>query len=348
MFLQPRFVSFLLALAIATSTAAFCSLIPNTPTITIATTFLVAIASSFLLIYFTIEFLIFKELFNIHAIFEKLKKKEFKIQKDAGGFKINPIKKLNNEIALFAMVKQKEIEELKKIENYRKEFIADMSHELKTPIFAAQGYIHTLLDGAMEDPEVSEKFLKKAAKSLDSLDELVQDLLDLSEIETRSAKMRKDNFDVYLIVGEVFDQVEKKALKRNVVLISDRNIEKPIMIEADQKRIFQVIRNLVENGIKYGHEGGFVKVNVIQDKEGIEIQVTDDGPGIPEDDQKRVFERFYRVEKSRSKDKGGSGLGLAICKEIVEAHKSKIVLSSKLGKGSTFSFRLNKKKEGKE
>jgi two-component system phosphate regulon sensor histidine kinase PhoR len=347
MFLQPRIVSFLLALAIATATAAFCSLIPNTPKVTIATTFLVAISSSFLLIYFTIEYLIFKELFNIHAILEKLKKKEFKIPKEAGEFKINPIKKLNNEIALFAILKQKEIEELKKIEAYRREFIADLSHELKTPIFAAQGYIHTLLDGAMEDPEVSEKFLKKAAKSLDGLDELVQDLLDLSEIETRSAKMRKDQFDLHQVVGEVFDQLEKKALKRNVVLLADRNVEKPILVEADQKRVFQVIRNLVENGIKYGNEGGLVKVNMVQEKDGVEIQVIDNGPGIPEEDQKRVFERFYRVEKSRSKDKGGSGLGLAICKEVVEAHKSKINLISKLGKGSTFSFRLPspKKKE---
>lgn len=345
MFLQPRFISFLLALAIAISTAAFCSLVPDTPTITIATTFLVAIASSFLLIYFTIEYLIFKELINIHALFEKLKKKEFRIQKESGDFKINPIKKLNNEIALFAMVKQKEIEELKKIENYRKEFIADLSHELKTPIFAAQGYIHTLLDGAREDPEVSEKFLKKAAKSLDGLDELVQDLLDLSEIETRSAKMRKDHFDIYQVVSEAFDQLEKKALKKNMALLSDRNIEKPNVVEADQKRIFQVILNLVENGIKYGHDGGFVQVNVLQDKESVEIQVVDDGPGIPEDDQKRIFERFYRVEKSRSKDKGGSGLGLAICREIIEAHKSKIFLASKPGKGSTFSFRLPRKKE---
>jgi two-component system phosphate regulon sensor histidine kinase PhoR len=348
MFLQPRFISFLLALAIAISTAAFCSLVPKTPAITIATTFLVAIASSFLLIYFTIEYLIFKELISIHAIFEKLKKKEFRIQKESGGFKINPIKKLNNEIALFAMVKQKEIEELKKIESYRKEFIADLSHELKTPIFAAQGYIHTLLDGAKDDPEVSEKFLKKAAKSLDGLDELVQDLLDLSEIETRSAKMRKDYFDIFQVVGEAFDQLEKKALKKNIVLLSERSVEKPIMVEADQKRIFQVILNLVENGIKYGQEGGFVKVYIQQEKESADIQVVDNGPGIPEEDQKRVFERFYRVEKSRSKDKGGSGLGLAICREIIEAHKSKITLASKPGKGSTFSFRLPVKKENKD
>ena len=345
MFLQPRFISFLLSLFIATSTAAFCSLVPGTPSVTVATTFLVALTSSFLLIYFTVEYFIFRELFQINALFEKLKKKDFKFPKDPSKFKLNPIQSLNKEITLFAQLKQKEIEDLKKIENYRREFIADLSHELKTPIFAAQGYIHTLLDGAMDEPDVSEKFLKKAAKSMDSLDELVQDLLTLSEIETGSAKMKKDQFDIFQVVNEVFDQLEKKALKRNINLSAERNVEKPILVEADQKRIFQVIRNLVENGIKYGFdEGGFVTVKLNADADGVELIVSDNGPGIPEEDQKRIFDRFYRVEKSRSKDKGGSGLGLAIAKQIIEAHKSKIMLNSKSGKGSSFTFRLNKKK----
>jgi len=345
MFLQPRLISFLLSLFIAFATSAFCSLVPGTPDVSVATTFLVALTSSFLLIYFTIEYLIFRELFQINALFEKLKKKDFKFQKDAPKFKLNPIQSLNREITLFAQLKQKEIEDLKKIENYRREFIADLSHELKTPIFAAQGYIHTLLDGAMDEPEVSEKFLKKAAKSLDGLDELVQDLLTLSEIETGSAKMKKDHFDIFQIVNEVFDQLDKKAMKRKMVLSVERNIEKPLIIEADQKRIFQVIRNLVENGIKYGFdEGGFVVVKLISEAESVEVLVIDNGPGIPEDDQKRIFERFYRVEKSRSKDKGGSGLGLAIARQIIEAHKSKILLVSRSGKGSTFSFKLPKKK----
>ena len=345
MFLQPRLISFLLSLFIATSTSAFCSLIHGTPGVTVATTFLVALTSAFLLIYFTIEYLIFKELFQINALFEKLKKKDFKFQKDGSKFKLNPIQNLNREITLFAQLKQKEIDDLKKIETYRREFIADLSHELKTPIFAAQGYIHTLLDGAKDEPEVSEKFLKKAAKSLDSLDELVQDLLTLSEIETGSSKMKKDQFDIFQMVNEVFDQLEKKAIKRKIVLLAERNIEKPIVVEADQKRIFQVLRNLVENGIKYGFdENGFVKVTVQSEKDWVEVYISDNGPGIPEEDQKRIFDRFYRVEKSRSKDKGGSGLGLAIASQIIEVHKSKILLHSKSGKGATFSFRLFRKK----
>ncbi len=347
MLLQPRFVAIILALLIAIATASFCSMIPATPKETVFITFLVAATSSFLLIYFTIEFLIFKELSKINAVFEKLKKKDFKKARISSEFNMNPMKKLNNEITLFATLKQKEIEDLKKMEIYRREFIADMSHELKTPIFAAQGYIHTLMDGALDDPEVNQRFLKKAAKSLDGLDELVQDLLVLSELETGSVKMKKEPTDLHLLVAEVFDQLEKKAAKRNVVLLSERNVEKPVVAEVDKGKLFQVLRNLIENGIKYGNEDGFVKVTLESDKEWVEVSVTDDGPGIPEEDQRRIFERFYRVEKSRSKDKGGSGLGLAIAKQILDAHKSKIQLISKPGNGSTFSFRLLKKKQEK-
>lgn len=345
MILQPRFIAFILALIIAISTASFCSLIPGTPKETLAISFLVALTSSFLLIYFTIEYLIFNELFKIHSLFEKIKKKEFNLKKSEFRSHLNPIKNLNDEIAGFAALKQKEIDDLKKIEAYRREFIADLSHELKTPIFAAQGFIHTLLDGAKDDSEVSEKFLKKAAKSLDGLDDLVQDLLTLSEIETGSVKMKKENFDLFVMVGDVFEQVEKKALKREISLVVERNVEKPILVFADPKRIFQVLLNLVENGIKYGLDGGHVSVKLQVEKEGVEIEVSDDGPGILESDQKRIFERFYRVEKSRSKDKGGSGLGLAIASKILEAHKSKIELTSKPGKGSKFVFRLNSKQK---
>lgn len=344
MLLQPRFVAFVLALLIALSTAAFCSLIPGTPGETIATTFLVAITSSFLLIYFTVEYLIFKELFKLNTLFEKLKKKDFKINRKDLNANLNPIRKLNDEISFFAAMKQKEIDDLKKNEAYRREFIADVSHELKTPIFAAQGFIHTLIDGALDDPEVNLKFLKKAAKSLDGLDELVQDLLTLSEIETGSAKMKKKPTDLFLIVNEAFDQLEKKAGKRNITLLAERNVEFPMVVEADPGRIFQVIQNLVENGIKYGHEDGWVKVILTNEDDFVRIEVADNGPGIPEEDQKRIFERFYRVEKSRSKEKGGSGLGLAIVKHIIEAHKSKIKISSSLEEGTRFSFKLYKKK----
>ena len=345
MLFQSRFVAALLALLIAAATGAFCSLIPSTPPSTIWTTVLVSAAASFLLIYFTVEYLIFKELYSLNSNFEKLKKKEFRTKEIRSGFRLGPLRKLNSDIELFANLKQKEIEDLKKLEEYRREFIADVSHELKTPIFAAQGFIHTLLDGAMEDSEINQKFLQKAARSLDRLDELVQDLMTLSELETGNVKMKKEAIDLFLLAQEVCEQLEKKAAKKEIRLELLRNVEKPMVVDADPGRLTQVFLNLVENGIKYGNEGGWVRIQMDQSEDGqVEVAISDNGPGIPEEDQKRIFDRFYRVEKSRSKEKGGSGLGLAIVKRILEAHKSKIQIESKVGKGSTFTFRLIRKK----
>jgi two-component system phosphate regulon sensor histidine kinase PhoR len=240
------------------------------------------------------------------------------------------------------MIKQKEVEELKKIEEYRKEFIADLSHELKTPVFAAQGFIHTLLDGASEDPAVSRHFLEKAAKSMDRLDDLIQNLLVLSEIETGSAKMNKSQTDMAQVVQEVFEQLEEKAASKKIRL--ELSKKGPSLAEADPVRIQQVIRNLIENAIKYGKENGLVSVELENKKDQIHISVSDDGPGIPPGHQTRIFDRFYRIEKSRSKEKGGSGLGLAIVKRIVEAHGSNISLISDKEGGSAFVFCLRKAK----
>ncbi len=342
MLFQPRIIAIVLALLISISTAAFINLYPNTPNQSVFLAFLVSFASSFLLIYFTIEFLIFRELLKINLLFGKIKKKEFNLPAELSGLHLNPLKKLNLEISAFAGIKQKEIEELRKIEEYRKEFIADLSHELKTPVFAAQGFIHTLLDGASEDKEVSKKFLIKAANSLDRLDELIQDLLVLSEIETGSAKMVKTGADLADLVQDAFEQLEEKAARKNIKLNLKKE-GKDFFADADPVRIAQVVRNLVDNAIKYGAEGGWVKVSLDSKKDFIDVSVEDNGPGIPEDHQPRIFDRFYRIEKSRSKEMGGSGLGLAIVKRILQAHKTEIKLSSGTEKGSLFSFRLKQK-----
>jgi two-component system phosphate regulon sensor histidine kinase PhoR len=341
MLFQPRFIALILSLLIAVATAAFINLHPQTPGESVFLAFLVAFASSFLLIYFTIEYLIFRELLKINALFSKIKKKEFKLSGGLTDINLNPMKKLNLEISAYTMIKQKEIEELKKIEEYRKEFIADLSHELKTPVFAAQGFIHTLLDGASEDPEVSKKFLVRAGKSLDRLDELIQDLLVLSEIETGSAKMKKAVIDLAHLIQEAFEQLEEIALRKNISLQFSREGNQ-FLAEADPIRMAQVIRNLVDNAVKYGNEGGWVKVSLESRKEFWELSIEDNGPGIPEDHHPRIFDRFYRIEKSRSKEKGGSGLGLAIVKRILEAHGSEIKLISGENKGSCFRFRLKK------
>lgn len=341
MLYQPRFISLILSLLIAGATAAFISLHPRTPSESIVLAFLVAFACSFLLIFLTIEFLIFRELLKINALFNKVKKKDFKISGDLTELNLNPLKKLNLEIAAYTMIKQKEIEELRKIEEYRKEFIADLSHELKTPVFAAQGFIHTLLDGAAEDTEVNKKFLEKAARSLDRLDELVQNLLVLSEIESGTAKMQISETDLALLIHEVFEQLEEKAARKKIKLELIRKGNQ-FIAQADAVRMEQVFRNLIENSLKYGRENGWVKVQMESKRDLIEIEVEDNGQGIPADHHSRIFDRFYRIEKSRSKEKGGSGLGLAIVKRILEAHQSEIRVSSETDKGSLFRFKLKR------
>ncbi len=254
----------------------------------------------------------------------------------------NPLQKINQEIFTFATKKQQEIDELKKLENYRREFLADISHELKTPIFAAQGFVYTLLDGAVDDKQVRDKFLKKAAKSLDGLHILVQDLLTLSQMETGETKMHFENFDLIKLIEDVIDQLEQKADKRGIKIKLFMDITKPYIVNADKLRISQVLTNLVDNAIKYGFDKGSVEVFVERERDNYMVSIKDNGPGIAPEHLSRIFERFYRIDKSRSKDKGGTGLGLSIVQYIVEAHKSKVSVTSKIGKGTTFSFKLRK------
>jgi two-component system phosphate regulon sensor histidine kinase PhoR len=344
---NSRLVAFFISLIIATTTAAFLSLLDNITQEAIITAFLLAFTSGFLLTYITFEYLIFREINHLYATLDKLKRKDPKaqkmaIRKDRLAPKMNPISELKAELSLFATGKQQEIEDLKKLEAYRREFIADVSHELKTPIFAAQGFIHTLIDGAAEDETVRNKFLKKAAKSLDGLHMLVQDLLILSQMETGAIRMKKESFDLRILVQEAFEQLEKAASKRSVKLKFEERYEKPMLVFADRNRMRQVFVNLIENGIKYGDENGKVEVAFEQTKEGVAVQVKDNGPGIEEGHLNRIFDRFYRIDKSRNKDTGGSGLGLAIVKQILQAHRSKIQVKSKLGKETVFSFVLQK------
>lgn len=307
-------------------------------TVILVVCFVICFATSFLLIFVSLEFLIFRELNKIQKVIENLNKKELKnsIKKIKYNSSFNPLKKITSEIFFFANRKQEEVEELKKLENYRREFLADISHELKTPLFAAQGFVHTLLDGAMDDEEVREKFLKKAAKSLDGLNMLVQDLLLLSQIETGEMKMQISSFDIQKLAFEVIEQLEHKAEKKDVKL----KLKSPVNLatKGDRMRIYQVIVNLVDNAIKYG--GSVVEIELEKEKEYVLVSVHDNGAGIQPEHLKRIFDRFYRIEKSRNKDKGGTGLGLSIVKNVLDAHDSKIQVFSKIGKGTTFTFKL--------
>jgi two-component system phosphate regulon sensor histidine kinase PhoR len=341
---SARTLALLLAISIAVVTALFLSLLEDVSRDALLVASLISFSASYLLTFVILEFLIFREINKIYKMMEKLRKKELSNISKEKSSALNPLEKINEEIYSFATLKQKEIDELKKLEAFRKEFIADVSHELKTPIFAAQGFVHTLLDGAMNDKNVRTKFLKKAAKSLDGLDMLVQDLLTLSQIETGEIKMKFEYIDLLKLCEEVVEQFEEKAEKKNIRLkiLSDHN---KIMVYADWQRITQVITNLVGNAINYTPEKGEVTITFDLGKKVVTTYISDTGEGIPPQHISRIFERFYRVDKSRSREKGGTGLGLAIVKHILEGHKSKAEVKSTVGAGSVFSFKLPRTKQ---
>ena len=226
------------------------------------------------------------------------------------------------------------------METYRKEFIGNVSHELKTPIFNAQGYIETLLDGGMEDQEVNMKYLKKATRNLDRLANIVEDLIMLNQYETDTTQLNIRPFDITELTKRVMDELELLASKKNIELIIKEDAGFQRKVFADRKHIHHVLSNLVNNSIKYGHENGLTKIGFYDVEDKLLIEVSDNGPGIANEHLARLFERFYRVDKARSRGHGGTGLGLSICKHIVEAHKEKIHVRSSLDIGTTFGFTL--------
>lgn len=336
---SARVLALLLAASISIVTALFLSLVNNVDGQAVVVAAIISFSASYIMAFVVLEYLIFGEINKIYKMMDKLQRFELGNLAKPKSSRLNPLRKISEEIHSFAALKQKEIDELKKLETFRKEFVADVSHELKTPIFAAQGFVHTLLDGAVNDKNVRIKFLKKAAKSLDGLDALVQDLLTLSQIETGDIKMKFENIDLYNLCLEVVEQFEQRAKTKGI----DVTLEKPqrlIIVYADWLRITQVMTNLISNAIKYSNENGQVSIRFEVGKKFVTTYVSDMGEGIPQDQISRIFERFYRVDKSRSRERGGTGLGLAIVKHILEGHKSKAEVQSVPEKGSTFSFRL--------
>ena len=297
--------------------------------------FLSAFVTCFGVIFFALQLLIVKPLNDIRKSMEGLSDKKVGQEEPL----LASLKKVSLEMEQFATQKRGEIDQLKKQEAFRKDFIADISHELKTPIFAAQGFVHTLLDGAVKDKSVRKKFLRKAAKSLDGLDVLVQDLLTLSQIETGRITMQREAFDIYALTLDVFDQFRGKSNKKDIDLRIDGAVRK-VLVYADSQRISQVMSNLISNAIKHSSAESAVVVSFSSRRKSVIIRVTDFGTGIPAEHLNRIFERFYRVDKSRSRERGGTGLGLAIVKHILEGHNTMAKVESEVGKGSTFSFKL--------
>ncbi|MGY0391552.1 sensor histidine kinase [Bizionia sp. KMM 8389] len=252
---------------------------------------------------------------------------------------------LTKEIDKYAKDKKLEIETLKVREEYRKEFLGNVSHELKTPLFTVQGYILTLLDGAIEDKNIRDRYLDRANKGVERLIYIVKDLDMITKLEVGDLSLKKEEFDILELIKNVFDLLEMKAAKKKISLIFDRNYTEPVMVYADRERIEQVVTNLVVNSIKYGRSKGTTEVgieNLIKNK--VIVRVTDNGEGIAEEHLSRIFERFFRVDKSGSRKEGGSGLGLSIVKHIIEAHDEHIYIESEPEVGSEFSFSMEKAK----
>ena len=247
------------------------------------------------------------------------------------------------EAEYWADAQQQELQKLKTDENYRREFIGNVSHELKTPIFNIQGYVQTLLDGGIDDKDVNLKYLNRANKSVERMINIVEDLEVISKLETDKEELLIDNFNISIVAQEAIDQLEMKANDSNISLLFSNESSTDFVI-GDRDKIQQVFMNLISNSIKYGKDGGTTRVRFFDMNENMMIEVADDGIGIDEDALPRLFERFYRVDKNRSREIGGTGLGLAIVKHIIEAHNQTINVRSTKDVGSTFSFILEKVK----
>jgi len=259
-------------------------------------------------------------------------------------FNSTNISDVQKEVEEWAKNQTEELTRLKDLEKYRKEFVGNVSHELKTPIFNIQGYVLTLLEGGIDDPKINKLYLQRSEKSIDRMISIVEDLESITKLESGELTLNFVNFDLVKLTEDVFDLAQMLASERNITLQFAAKNDKPIMVYADKKRIMEVMNNLVGNGIKYGKKRGHVKVGFYDLHETILIEVSDNGIGMDKTDLPRVFERFYRVDKSRSREQGGTGLGLSIVKHIIEAHDQTINVKSIADKGTTFTFTLEKAK----
>lgn len=300
----------------------------------------IIVGSALFIIYFSATYYLLK-----YQFYEKVKIIYKNIYKFKGTSNISDLNLENANIQAeqWADQKEEELIKMKENENYRREFIGNVSHELKTPIFNIQGYIQTLIDGGLQDENVNLKYLKRANLSVDRMINIVDDLEVISQLETNEDVLDLDNFNIVDVINEAFDQLEMKANKMNISLKLSKESNSEI-VYADRNKIQQVFMNLISNSIKYGKNNGVTNVRLFDMTDKMLIEVADDGIGISEEALNRLFERFYRVDKNRSREIGGTGLGLAIVKHIIEAHQQTINVRSTVDVGSTFSFILEKGK----
>src|ERR1700749_154114 len=308
-------------------------------------TFSVTLVTSFIVFYYLIERYVHSKIKLICKLIHNLKLG--RDLRDALGdhTSADPINDVEKEVKEWAKEKKIEIEELRKQEKFRRDFLSNISHEFKTPLFAIQGYIEAILDDNFEDTEMATQFLEKASKNVDRLSYLIKDLDEISKLETGEMPINYSKFKINDLIKEVFESMEMKAKQHNIKLIFKQKYDEPIMVNADREKIAQVLVNLIDNSFKYGKEHGNTWVTLFDLHEQVLIEVTDDGMGIEKKYLPRLFERFFRTDTSRSRQIGGSGLGLAIVKHIVEAHQQTINVRSTENVGSTFGFTLQKAKQ---
>ncbi|MES2703083.1 MAG: ATP-binding protein [Bacteroidota bacterium] len=340
--LSPRLLAIWSALLIAVVNASFSLLLKLSwyvPLVIFAATFLIV----YWIYYTTLQRFIYRKIKLIYKFIyqtKATKREEFFYENVLPQKSIDEV---SEDVQKWAMQRRDEIEVLQANEQFRKEFLMNLAHELRTPIFSVQGYIDTLIGGALEDEQVNRRFLTNASKGVDRLVRLVDDLDQISKLESGKIPLIQESFPMQELIRDVYEELSLKAKEKDIQLLIKKGTERPIFVNADKQKIKQVLVNLVENAIKYGNDHGSVTTGCYEmDERQVYIEVSDNGPGIAEEHLGRVFERFYRADRSRARAIGGTGLGLAIVKHIVEAHEQTVNVRSKPGVGSSFGFTLNK------
>ena len=344
----PRSLALFLSVWVSVSVGVIVSLAEFTfhknfsiwvPLVVITVTFLL----SFFLFQFAVERFIYRKIKLIYKTIHQLKLKKGQKPKSVD-INTDIIAAVNKDVEAWAKDQKEEIEYLKNLENYRREFLGNVSHELKTPIFNIQGYIMTLLEGGLDDPKINKTYLERAEKSVERMVSIVEDLEIITQFESGQLILHKEKFDIVELARDTMTSIQYSAEKSNVKLLFKDTYDKPIYVKADKESIQKVISNLLVNSIKYSKAVGETKISFYDMDENILIEVSDNGIGVAQEHIPRLFERFYRVDRSRSREIGGTGLGLSIVKHIIEAHNQTINVRSTLGIGTTFGFTLSKSK----
>jgi len=301
---------------------------------------LVFVAVSLFALWMIVKYVAYK----LRPIYSMVLSREVHTGDVAAELKDKKVDDISTELDSWAEGNDREISRLKEAEKFRKQYLGNVAHELKTPIFNIQGYISTLLDGGLEDEVINRKYLERAEKSVERMINILGDLDTISRLDSDMNQMRPESFDMVALCKDIAEQVEMEAAKRNITIQvkGADNLPSRCWVSADKFYIGQVLENLIVNSIRYGKEGGLTKITCRDMLDKILVEVEDDGIGIAKSDLPRVFERFYRTDKGRSREQGGTGLGLAIVKHIIENHGEKVSVRSELGAGSTFTFTLKK------